>query len=395
MNLLISMNDYCSSVRDGTHDTPEPTNVGKYLVTSRAVNDNQIDFSQCYFISEKDYDKINKRSKVNQWDVIMTMIGTVGRLYLVKEEPDYAIKNMALFKLENEQRAKWLYYYLSTKAVQSYFDMIASGTSQHFIGLGHLRKLKIVDWNNKSQKIISILEKYDSLIESNNKRIKILGQMAENLYKEWFVRFRFPGHETAEFENGLPKRWEKKALGSFVSFQNGFAFSSDDYIENGKYGIVTIKNVQDKQFDSDNMSYIDEVPKRMPKWCVLQEGDILMSLTGNVARLCIVDKGNYLLNQRVCKVLTHYPFYTYCFLNQEVVYSSLCNIAYGTAQLNLSPILASKMKVIVPSEELIAQFDCVVKPWYDNMLCLRRENKNLSQQRDLLLPRLMSGKLEV
>ena len=141
---MVRMDEYCSSVRDGTHDTPKPQNKGKYLVTSKAINNNNIDFRSCYFISEEDFVEINKRSAVAQWDVIMSMIGTVGRLHITKEVPDYAIKNIALFKLGNEDRAKWLYYYLSTKTVQRYFELIASGTSQHFIGLRHLRKLTFV-----------------------------------------------------------------------------------------------------------------------------------------------------------------------------------------------------------------------------------------------------------
>ena len=96
------MDEYCSSVRDGTHDTPKPTDSGYYLVTSKAVNNDTIDLSSCYLISENDYNNINKRSKVNKWDVIMTMIGTVGRLHIVKYEPQYAIKNIALFKIGNE-----------------------------------------------------------------------------------------------------------------------------------------------------------------------------------------------------------------------------------------------------------------------------------------------------
>ena len=78
-----------------------------------------------------------------------------------------------------------------------------------FIGLNHLRKLKIADYNDNSKKIVEILSAYDNLIENNNKRIRLLEQMAENLYKEWFVRFRFPGHEKAEFENGLPMGWRE------------------------------------------------------------------------------------------------------------------------------------------------------------------------------------------
>ena len=96
------MSDYCSSVRDGTHDTPKPTSEGKPLVTSKAINNNRIDFNQTYNISLEDFDKINKRSLVEKWDILMSMIGTVGRLFLVREEPDYAIKNVALFKIGDE-----------------------------------------------------------------------------------------------------------------------------------------------------------------------------------------------------------------------------------------------------------------------------------------------------
>ena len=117
MNPNIRLDEYCESVRDGTHDTPKPTSEGFPLVTSKAIKNNKIDFDACYFISEDDYNKINKRSKVDKWDVLMTMIGTVGRLLLVKDISSYAIKNIALFKVNDEYKAKWLYYYLSTKNV--------------------------------------------------------------------------------------------------------------------------------------------------------------------------------------------------------------------------------------------------------------------------------------
>ena len=203
----ISLSDYCLSVRDGTHDTPKPVEIGKPLVTSKAIDNNTIDFNQTYNISLQDFEKINKRSLVEKWDLLMTMIGSVGRLLLVKDNPDFAIKNVALFKIGNEQKAKWMYYYLSLKQVQDYFQLIANGTSQHFIPLKVLRKLKIENYSNQSLKIISILSKYDQLIENNNKRIKLLEQMAEELYKEWFVRFRFPGYESVQTKIQNAKGW--------------------------------------------------------------------------------------------------------------------------------------------------------------------------------------------
>lgn len=389
----ISLSDYCSSVRDGTHDTPKPTETGKYLVTSRAVNNNTIDFSSCYYISQKDFDKINKRSLVEQWDIIMTMIGSVGRLLLVKDSPDYAIKNMALFKIGDEMRAKWLYYYLSNKSVQDYFEQIANGTSQHFIGLGQLRKLKIADFTPDSVCIASILSSYDNLIELNTRRIKLLEQMAENLYKEWFVRFRFPNYQNTPIENGIPKGWRKGQLGEIVNFLNGFAFKSETFVDCAPYKVVTIKNVQDGKFDGINVDYIEEVPKRMPQYCNLLQGDILLSLTGNVGRVCIVLGSNYLLNQRVAKLTSDHPHFTYCLFRTDTIFNTLNSIAYGTAQLNLSPIKAARLKMLIPPVELRNLFDKQVASLFTEIATLQTQSANLTRQRDLLLPRLMSGQL--
>ena len=95
---FIRAEDYCDSVRDGTHDTPKPTERGYKLVTGKHVKNGQIDPTDAYYISEKEYKKINERSLVEQWDVLMSMIGTVGEVAVVKNTPDYAIKNVALFK---------------------------------------------------------------------------------------------------------------------------------------------------------------------------------------------------------------------------------------------------------------------------------------------------------
>lgn len=94
--------------------------------------------------------------------------------------------------------------------------------------------------------------------------------MAENLYKEWFVSFRFPGHENVEFENGFPTTWRRAKLSDLVTFQNGFAFKSEDYDDKGQYIVSTIKNVQNGYFDLSSIERIDFLPPRMPRYCKLK-----------------------------------------------------------------------------------------------------------------------------
>jgi len=105
---------YCSRVADGTHDTPKPVAEGKKLVTSKNIKNGKVNFDGCYLISEGDYSSINKRSKVDKGDVLFSMIGTVGEIAFVDKEPDYAIKNIGLFKTKSFIDGKWLFYYLTT-----------------------------------------------------------------------------------------------------------------------------------------------------------------------------------------------------------------------------------------------------------------------------------------
>lgn len=400
MNKLIKMEEYCLSVRDGTHDTPKPTEEGFFLVTSRAVKNNSIDFCSCYYISEKDYKKINERSKVDQWDVLMTMIGTVGRLLLVKNEPEYAIKNMALFKVGNEDRAKWLYYYLSTSAVQSYFEMIASGTSQHFIGLGHLRKLKIEDYNNTSKKITDFLSTFDSLIEVNNKRIKVLEQMAENLYKEWFVRFRFPGHESAEFENGIPKGWIHCKFNEIYNTVRGVSYSSDEIDCDDGMDLINLKNIQ--AYGGFRKDGTKKYCGRYKSEQIVEKNSLVMGVTdmtqerrtvGSVALVPdlkgVISADLILLQSEISNVFSYYHF-------KVGGYSRLFSeFGNGANVIHLKPDLIRNQKILVPTNSLVNLFEKKATRITDQINNLEHQIDILIKQRDLLLPRLMSGKLEV
>lgn len=323
--------------------------------------------------------------------VVTGRSGSLGKVQYITEKcwP----LNTALYSKDLKgNNAQYVYYFLQTMHLEQY----NAGAGVPTLNQNHLQRLKVkIHPVSEQNKIVDVLSKYDELIEINNKRIKLLEQTAEELYKEWFVRFRFLNHQNTEFGNGIPKGWVKGKIKDFVEFENGFAFKSEDYLNEGKYGIVTIKNVQDGKFDDNKIEYIDDIPKRMPLYCKLNTGDILMSLTGNVGRLCFVSGNNYLLNQRLCKVISNYPYFTYNFFRQDTIYQTLCNIAYGTAQLNLSPVLARNLKVIIPSEKLMKLYNDTVSPNYEIMQKLRIQNNNLIKQRDLLLPRLMSGKLEV
>lgn len=375
---FVRLDFYCDSVRDGTHDTPKPTEQGMPLVTSKALRGGKVFLDECYLVSQKDFDKINKRSLVEKWDVLMTMIGTVGRLLLVKDTPHYAIKNIALFKIGNELKAKWLYYYLLMDSVQTYFEMIANGTSQHFIGLGHMRKLKIPNVTKSSGKIVEILSTYDTLIENNAKRIRLLEKMAENLYKEWFVRFRFPGHENVEMENGLPKGWKRGSLSDVCEFKRG-------------------KNITSSEMQEGNVPVISAglEPSGYHSCSNVRGVNVTMSSSGaNAGYIAIHYSDIWAADcSYIEESTTGNIYYVYELLNN--IRTVINNFQRGAAQPHVYPKDVNRIKLILPSKELMLKANGRLEIMHKEIYNLQKQNSLLARQRDLLLPRLMSGKLEV
>ncbi|MBU1988931.1 MAG: restriction endonuclease subunit S, partial [Nanoarchaeota archaeon] len=176
---LIKAKDFCSFVTDGTHDTPKPTSAGFKLLTSKNLTGKGIDLSDSYFISEKDYTQVNKRSKVEKYDVLYGMIGTIGNPEIVLfDEVNFAIKNVGLFKMDKqEHKSFWLKCYLDSTAYSNYVRKMTAGTTQSFVGLGFLRKILIptpfIDNKINMDEIINISSKLKvaelKLIESRNK----------------------------------------------------------------------------------------------------------------------------------------------------------------------------------------------------------------------------------
>lgn len=132
-------------VRDGTHDSPKECSYGKPLVTSKNIKNGRIDLVNTYLISDKDYDSVNRRSKVDVWDVLFSMIGTVGECAIVKDTVSFAIKNVGLFKTGgNELLAKWIYYYFQSNSAKTEIDAKIKGSTQQYIALGDLRSFPIL-----------------------------------------------------------------------------------------------------------------------------------------------------------------------------------------------------------------------------------------------------------
>ena len=300
------------------------------------------------------------------------------------------------FLIEPNENISFSFLYYTLKSKQKMLNGLQRGAAIPHVTPALIKDVDALLPDKETQhRIETILSRYDSLIENYQKQIKLLEEAAQRLYKEWFIDLHFPGHENTNIVDGVPEGWEKKSVDSIISLQSGYAFKSSSFDDNGQYKIVTIKNVKDGAFDGDNVNRIVAIPDKMPKHCVLADGDILLSLTGNVGRVCIVNGKNYLLNQRVAKFKTDFKSFSYCLFRSREMFIEVNNLANGAAQQNVSPIRIGEMKILIPCVEMLQEFEVIASKSIKGIISLQSQLRLLTEARDRLLPKLMSGEITV
>ena len=286
-----------------------------------------------------------------------------------------ASNDILVIRGNNKVNSKYLYYLLSTDDFFDYNVKGSKGTKMPRGDKEHIMNYEFKLPSLKEQKrIADILTPLDNKIELNNQMNQTLEEIASLLYKRWFVDFEFPddkgnpykssGGEMVDSELGMiPKGWEVKELGEFITLINGYAFKSGSYSKEGNYKIITIKNVLDNKFITNSTNKILEIPDNVRENQKLKIGDVLISLTGNVGRVCVVTEGECLLNQRVAKIISKIEenkYYWRTFFNTEEIKIKMINISKGTAQSNLSTIEIMKIKIL-NSKEVTYNFSEKIK----------------------------------
>ena len=234
------------------------------------------------------------------------------------------------------------------------------------------------------KKIADILGSLDEKIELNRRMNETLEQLGQALFRHYFV------------DNPEAKNWESGRVSDVVRIYSGFAFKSKDFDVDGRYGLVTIKNVQDGSFIKDCTDHLSEpLPDKTPEHVHLKSGDIILSLTGNVGRVCAVVGRDYLLNQRVAKLVGDgSQAYTYFLFRSKIRKGRMVGISKGTAQKNLSPIETGKLKIKIPPTNIMGQFEEIAINLLNMIVSNNEQSQTLTGLRDSLLPKLISGDIE-
>ncbi|MEM3584851.1 MAG: restriction endonuclease subunit S [Candidatus Woesearchaeota archaeon] len=338
-------------------------------------------------------------------------VGTVGIVNLLNKREKYWLSDNTLyFKTENETLLKFIYYFL--KNID--FSFLNVGSTQPLIKQSDFKKLPVALPPLPEQRAIAkILSDLDSKIELLQKMNKTLETIGQAIFKHWFVDFEFPNEEGKPYKSSggemvyneelgkeIPKGWRVGRLGEIGKIQPGFAFKSKDFTNEG-YGVVKIKNIEKSGLvNLDFESYLPEnIFCKTNQKFHLHSGDVIIAMTGaELGKIGILPKMNkiMLLNQRVGKVVSDSKYFIYLFLKSEYCQSLMKGISSASsAQDNISNYDIENIKLIIPSKEILQKFSDYINPIFIKIIENLGQSLTLSQLRDSLLPKLMSGKIRV
>ena len=396
------LDECCISISDGDHLPPPKSDSGVPFITISNIDttNNTIDFSNTMFVPEAYYDALQSVRKATPGDILYSVVGTFGVPVQIKTEKKFVFQRHIAILRPNKDVVlpEYLYYVMKSGSFYAQADAFAIGSAQRTIGLSSLRKMKAaIPCIEDQEKTVTVLAAYDKLIEVNNKRIKVLEQIAENLYQEWFIRFRFPGHENAEFENGIPKGWAYRRADEIIDFNPTLKTGNQT-----EFTIIPMEALSTNSMVLDSSCFVrqDSISGRRS-----QNGDTLLAkitpcLENGKTGFVMGMPENEVLGGSTefvvmrSKALT--PHYVYCiarsyYFRQTAILSM--NGADGRQRVDEDKLKSTK--ILQPEETVLDRFERIVTPIFDSVYQMVQENKNLIKQRDLLLPRLMSGKLEV
>lgn len=377
------------------------------------IRSGYLDFSDTQKVDEENFEKLNEKYRVNPGDILISLTGShvtqpksvVGRVAQAPQGLNKCLLNQRAGKviLKRKDRCDpgFLYRYLTAAAAQGAIASMASGAaSQANVSPSQVESLPLVLPSlDKQQRIASILSAYDDLIENNTRRIEILEEMARRLYEEWFVHFRFPGHEEVRFKESelglIPEGWEVVQLNEVSEYiSRGI---SPKYAQSD-FKVINQKCIRDNRL---NMALSREQVKKVPEAKYVRFGDVLINSTGVGTLGRVAQVYEQLENATVdshVTIVRPLPEIDFDFfgIGLQVLQPYFESLGVGaTGQTELSRVRVGETPVIAPPAELQKKFGELVEPMRRACIKYGVKNTNLRAQRDLLLPKLVSGEVDV
>lgn len=373
-----------------------------FLNTGNVTKEGLI-FEENQFIM-KEKDEALRKGKLKRGDIVYTTRGTVGNAgYYNSSVPYENIRinsGMVILRSNGEiVDARFLYQILKSEYYRPYFKQYCTGSAQPQLPIKNFSQIYLNVPDIKTQhRIADILSVYDNLIENNQKQIKLLEEAAQRLYKEWFVDLRFPGHENTRIVDGVPEGWQYEKLGDLVKTTSGGTPSrrKSEYYVNGNIRWIKTKELNDR-FIFETEEHITEDAVKNSSAKVLPEGALIVAMYGATIGKIGITAAEMACNQACCAFISFDDMiskeYLYCWLMDNREY--LVSQGKGVAQSNLSQEMIRNFSLLCPDKKVIKNFTEIVTTVLENKRVLENKILMLSKARDDLLPKLMSGEVEV
>lgn len=376
----VRLEDCCYSISDGDHQPPPKAQQGIPFVTISNINSmNQLDFSDTMFVPKEYYQSLDEKRKVRKGDVLYSVVGSFGIPVLIKEERPFVFqRHIAILRpKEDIVDSGFLFYTMLNRDFYAKADAVAIGAAQRTVSLGSLRNIKIDVPSLESQKhIADILAAYDDLIENNQKQIKLLEEAAQRLYKEWFVDLRFPGHENTKIVDGVPEEWRKFPLEEIAPVVTGKK-DANYGDKGGNYPFFTCsqETITALGYSFDTSAVI-----------LAGNGDFNVKLY----------RGKFEAYQRtyVLAPFDHSNLFNLYFTVQDNM-EALAKGASGSTIKFLTKGMLQKILVLTADKKVLDKFNDYEENIQQKVEALKKQVEDLTEIRNRLLPKLMSGEVEV
>ncbi len=402
-------------LKDGSHNPPKRHSSGiKFIAGASDLTYRHIDFSNCTYINEEDYHKIHKYYQINANDILLTIVGTVGNVAIVKKEdlPFSMQRSIAIMRCGKELHYEFLFYWLTSNQFKLLISSRINTTAQPGIYLGELSKLLTpVPKLDEQIKIAKILSAVDSKIEINQEINNTLELIGQTLFNQWFLNFEFPnvrgkpykssGGEMIDSELGeIPKGWSVANLTSIAQIIDCLHSKKPDSVTGGKILLQVYNiskhgtlNLEDKYLVSDE-DYI-----YWTRNVEVRKGDCIITNAGLVGAIAQIPEdfiSGVGRNITVIRPEKIPPTYLLRYLNSSYGIEQITkNTDQGTIFNSLNVKGIKKINIIVPSKEIITLFETISRSLRAKVENNVLETNRLKSLRDLLLPKLMSGQIRV
>jgi type I restriction enzyme S subunit len=407
------LNEVVDIINGGAWTQKEFVDSGVPVIKVSNLTSNGIDNNGMSYLPIEFLDK-NSKYVLNAGDIVITTVGShpqlvdsaAGRGFVIPQEYQGALLNQNIVclrtKSESKLNPKYLCYVCLSYGFRNFIQQNGRGAANQMrIPISGIKRYKIeLPSLSIQKKIASILSAYDDLIENNLKRIKLLEEAAQNVYKEWFVHFRFPEHEKVKMDKeiGLPEGWERKEMHMIGDVVTGKTPSTKkkEYYGNDVPFIKT-PDMHKAIFMQKVEQYLSHDGADSQRTKYLPMNTVIVACIGAKAGVVAITATKSQTNQQI-NAIKSFKDFTYIWLYYTCISLKKYLISLGSSGATMTNVSKGKfenIKVNYPPEDLLQEFQNVCKPIFNQILCLQKYNLELKEARDILLPRLMNQTIRV